>query len=86
MIYVGFCLVFGHSSEFSFFLFLLVSSFVSASFGPAILFERGFVVGYFDSLVAGVRHAAVECVVFVSQITVFFGPAILFERDFCLSG
>ena len=52
---------------------------VSVSFGPAILFERACVVGYVDSLVAGVRHATVVCVVFVSQITGFFGPAILFE-------
>ena len=52
---------------------------MSVSFGPAILFERACVVGYVDSLVAGVRHATVVCVVFVSQITGFFGPAILFE-------
>ena len=65
---------------FFFFFFSLSRPFlVSVSFGPAILFERACVVGYVDSLVAGVRHATVVCVVFVSQITGFFGPAILFE-------
>ena len=66
---------------FLFFLFFSLSRpfLVSVSFGPAILFERACVVGYVDSLVAGVRHATVVCVVFVSQITGFFGPAILFE-------